>query len=84
MVRNTHWIGISILSAVLMGALVAGCGKQDNNPDNTPGSQTNSSGNKRSDDNTPGNHMPGNNMPGNNMPGNNTPGKGMGNMGRDR
>ena len=37
MVRNTHWIGIGIVSAGLMGLLAAGCTKQAGNPDNIAG-----------------------------------------------
>ena len=79
MVRNMDWIGIGVLSAMLMGASAAGCSNQSSNPDNTPGAptpsmnnttpapQSNSSGSNRSDDNMHGNHMTGNNMPGRGM-----------------
>ena len=68
MVRNTNWIRIGALSAVLMGTVVTGCTNQNSNPDNTPSTptttgntttsapQTNSPGRNMSDDNMPGKH----------------------------
>ena len=96
MVRNKIWIGIGVVSAALMATVVAGCGTQNSNPDNsstipapagnttTSAPQTNSSGNTRADDNISGTHpnSSGNNMPGNHKSDNNMPGKSMGdNMG---
>lgn len=40
MVRNTNWKGIGALSVVLIGAVVAGCGNQNSNPDNISGAPT--------------------------------------------
>jgi len=36
MVRNSNWIVIGSLSAVLMGVFTAGCSTQNTNPDNSP------------------------------------------------
>ena len=85
MVRNMHWIGIGIVSAVLMSVLVAGCGTQNSNPDNSPTApstagngapsapQTNASGTARRDDNMSGTHT--------NPSGGNMSGRGTGGMG---
>ena len=84
MVRNMNWLRISGLSAVLIGAALAGCNSQNSNPDSSPGapatpvkSTTAAPGNNRSDDNMSGNHGPGNNGPGNNMPNNSGTGTSM-------
>ena len=71
MIRNTNWTRIWALGAALLGAFVAGCGKQDSSTDNigtAPGPAVNntgtapntgSSGQTRHDDNMPGSGMSG-------------------------
>ena len=88
MVRNMHWIGIDVVSAVLMATVVAGCGTQNSNLDNsstapstagngaTSAPQTNSSGTARHDDNMSGTHT--------NSSGGNMSGRGTGSMGDNK